>query len=457
MKKILGAFTLILAGCATGPAYQVPAAPLPAEFKEAQGWQPAAPADLLEKGSWWELFGDATLNELARQVEVNNQNVAAAEARYAQARAAVAEQRASLFPVVTLDASANRSGGGGDARTGNQYRVNIGASWEPDVWGRLRAGVSGAEASAQASAADLAAARLAAQGELAANYIGLRLADAQLALLGETVEGYQRVLQITHNRLNAGVAPSSDLLQAQTQLANASADRLSVQRQRAQLEHAIAILLGKAPADFSLQPSPWALQVPDIPAGLPSTLLERRPDIAAAERRVAAANAQIGIARSAYFPSLSLGGSYGVAGSQLGGLFSASNTLWSLGLSAAQAVFNAGATGARVDQASAARDVAVATYRETVLKSLADVEDQLAASKVLAQQQSLRETSATAASQVEQQMLNRYRAGQVGYTEVVTAQVTALNARRALLQAQADRQSTAVALVQALGGGWHPR
>lgn len=457
MKKILGAFTLILAGCATGPAYQVPAAPLPAEFKEAQGWQPAAPADLLEKGSWWELFGDATLNELARQVEVNNQNVAAAEARYAQARAAVAEQRASLFPVVTLDASANRSGGGGDARTGNQYRVNIGASWEPDVWGRLRAGVSGAEASAQASAADLAAARLAAQGELAANYIGLRLADAQLTLLGETVEGYQRVLQITHNRLNAGVAPSSDLLQAQTQLANASADRLSVQRQRAQLEHAIAILLGKAPADFSLQPSPWALQVPDIPAGLPSTLLERRPDIAAAERRVAAANAQIGIARSAYFPSLSLGGSYGVAGSQLGGLFSASNTLWSLGLSAAQAVFNAGATGARVDQASAARNVAVATYRETVLKALADVEDQLAAGKVLAQQQSLRETSATAASQVEQQMLNRYRAGQVGYTEVVTAQVTALNARRALLQAQADRQSTAVALVQALGGGWHPR
>jgi NodT family efflux transporter outer membrane factor (OMF) lipoprotein len=271
------------------------------------------------------------------------------------------------------------------------------------------------------------------------------------------VEGYQRVLQITQNRVNAGVAPSSDLLQAQTQLANASADRLTQQRQRAQLEHAIAILLGKAPADFTLAPAPWTLQVPDVPLGLPSTLLERRPDIAAAERRVAAANAQIGIARSAYFPSLSLGGSYGVAGSQLGGLFSASNTLWSLGLSAAQAVFNAGATGARVDQASAARDAAVATYRQSVLDALADVEDQLVASRVLAQQQSLRETSAAAASQVEQQMLNRYRAGQVGYTDVVTAQVTALNARRALLQAQADRQSTAVALVQALGGGWHAR
>ncbi|WP_426338802.1 efflux transporter outer membrane subunit [Pseudoduganella sp. S-14] len=454
MRKMLGAFTLVLAGCATGPDYHTPNAPLSAEFKEAQGWQPAAPADLLKKGPWWELFGDATLSALARQVEVDNQNVAAAGARYAQARAAVAEQRAALFPVVTLDASASRNGGG-DARAGNQYRVNIGASWEPDVWGRLRAGVSGAQASAQASEADLAAARLAAQGELAVNYIGLRLADAQLALLGETVEGYQRVLQITQNRVNAGVAPSADLLQAQTQLANASADRLTVQRQRAQLEHAIAILLGKAPADLTLAPAPWTLQVPQIPAGLPSTLLERRPDIAAAERRVAAANAQIGIARSAYFPSLSLGGSYGVAGSQLGGLFSASNTLWSLGLSAAQTVFNAGATGARIDQASAARDVAAAAYRQSVLNALAEVEDQLAASKVLAQQQSLRETSANSASQVEQQMLNRYRVGQVSYTEVVTAQVTALNARRALLQAQADRQTTAVALVQALGGGWH--
>jgi len=455
MRKIFGVMTLALAGCATGPAYQKPSAPVSAEFKEAQGWQPAAPADLLEKGPWWELFGDATLNALASQVEVNNQNVAAAQARYAQARAVVAEQRASLFPQVTLDAGVNRSGGGGAQRAGNQYKVNIGGSWEPDVWGRLRAGVSGAQASAQASAADLAAARLSALGELAANYIGLRLADAQLALLKETVEGYQRVLQITQNRVNAGVAPTSDLLQAKTQLANASADLLTQQRQRAQLEHAIAILLGKAPGDFALEAAPWALQLPDIPAGLPSTLLERRPDIAAAERRVAAANTQIGIARSAYFPSLSLSGNYGVAGGQAGGLFSASNTLWSLGLSAAQTLFNAGATGARVDQASAARDIAVANYRQSVLGALAEVENQLAASKILAQQQELRATSANSAIQVEQQMLNRYRAGQVSYTEVVTAQVTALNARRSLLQAQADRQSTAVALVQALGGGWH--
>jgi len=454
MKKILGAASLALAACTTGPAYERPAAPVPAHYKQADGWQPAAPGDLLDKGPWWELFGDPVLNQLAVAVAIDNQDLAGAAARYAQARAIVAEQRAALFPVVSLDASASRSGGGGEQRTANQYRVSLGAGWEPDLWGRLRAGVGAAQAGAQASAAELAAARLSAQGELAANYIGLRLADAQLVLLAETVEAYERVLQITQNRVNAGIAQKSDLLQAQTQLANARAERLGVTRQRAVLEHATAVLLGKAPADFTLAPAPWSLQVPQVPPGLPSTLLERRPDIAAAERRVAAANAQVGIARSAYFPHLSLGGSYGVAGGAAAGLFSASNTLWSLGLSAAQAVFNAGATGARVEQAGAARDAAIAAYRQAVLVALADVENQLAATRILAQQQALRQGAADAASQVEQQMLNRYRAGQVAYTEVVTAQTAALNARRALLQVQADRQTVAVALVQALGGGW---
>jgi NodT family efflux transporter outer membrane factor (OMF) lipoprotein len=445
---------LLCSACAVGPAYQVPATPLPTQFKEAQGWQAAAPADALERGPWWELFGDPTLNELAAAVDVNNQNVALAVARYAQARALVAEQRAALMPLVNLDGSATRSGGGGKTATGNQYRVTIGASWEPDIWGRLQAGSQAAQASAQASAADLAAARLAAQGELAANYIALRLADTQLALLDATVAGYQRVQDITANRVAAGVAGQSDLLQAQTQLANAQADRLGVQRQRAQLEHAIAVLLGKAPADFSLAPGTWQLQVPQLPPALPSTLLQRRPDIAAAERRVAAANSQIGIARAAYFPSLSLGANGGVGAAAAAGLFSASNTLWSLGLSAAQTLFNGGATGARVEQASAARDAAIAQYRQSVLSAFADVENQLAAGAVLAQQQGLRRTAAQAAAQVEQQMLNRYRAGQVGYTEVVTAQVTALNAQRALLQAQADHTTTAVALIQAVGGGW---
>jgi len=451
------AATALLSGCALTPAYDVPSTPQPAAFKEAQGWQPAAPADALERGPWWELFGDPLLNELAASIAVNNQNVAAAAASYAQARAIVAEQRSALFPVVSLAGSADRSGGGGDTRTGNQYRVNIGGSWEPDLWGRLRAGVSGAQASAQASAAELASARLSAQGELAANYIALRQADATRQLLETTVAGYERVQQITLNRFNAGIAAKSDLLQAQTQLANARADLLTIQRQRAQLEHAIAILLGKAPAEFALAPAPWSLQAPEVPVGVPSTLLERRPDIAAAERRVAASNAQIGIARSAYFPALNLSASAGFGATAAAGLFSASNSLWALGLSAAQTVFNAGATGARVDQATAARDIAIAQYRQTVLNAFADVEDQLSAARVLGEQQALRRAASEAADQVEQQMENRYRAGQVSYTEVVTAQVTALNARRALVQSQADRQTTAVALIQALGGGWHAR
>jgi outer membrane protein TolC len=498
-----------LSGCAVGPQYQVPATPQAAAFKEAGGWAPAAPADMLERGPWWTLFGDPVLNGLAASIEVSNQNVAAAAASYAQARALVAEQRAQLFPAVDLTGSANRSGGGGATRTASAYRVNLGGSWEPDVWGRLGAASSAAGASAAASAADLAAARLSAQGELAANYFALRQADAQKALLDATVQGYERVLQITQNRFNASIAAKSDVLQAETQLANARIDLISITRQRAQLEHAIAVLLGKAPAEFTLAPLPQAASlalpslpaqpaaaaplpgasparqpdgsgrivmapplvyaspdgaepaawggavVPAIPAVVPSALLQRRPDIAAAERRVAAANEQIGIARAAYFPNLNLSASYGFGASAASGLFNASNSLWSLGLSAAQTLFDAGATRARVAGAEASRDAAIARYRQTVLAAFADVEDQLAASRALEQQQAHRRTAAAAADQVEQQMLNRYRAGQVGYTDVVQAQVTALNARRALLQAQADRQTTAVALIQSLGGGWH--
>ncbi len=446
----------VASGCAVAPAYRVPTVAQPDAYKEAQGWQPAAPADTLERGPWWTLFGDPVLNELAAAVEVSNQNVAAAAAAYAQARALVSEQRAALFPVVDLNGSATRSGGGGDTRSASQYRMNIGGSWEPDVWGKLRAGTDSAGAAAQASAADLAAARLSAQGELAADYFALRQADAQKTLLDATVEGYQRLLTITTNRFNAGLAARSDVLQAQTQLASARIDQSTVVRQRAQFEHAIAVLVGQPAGAFTLAPAPWSMTVPEIPAGVPSTLLQRRPDIAAAERRVAAANAQIGIARAAYFPSLNLTASYGVGAGQAAGLFNASNSLWSLGLSAAENLFNAGATAARVGGAEAGRDAAIAHYRQTVLAAFADVENQLAASRTLASQQELRRAASEAADQVEAQMLNRYRAGQVAYTEVVTAQNTALAARRALVQAQADRQSTAVALIQALGGGWRP-
>ncbi|HEX8407049.1 MAG TPA: efflux transporter outer membrane subunit, partial [Duganella sp.] len=328
-------------------------------------------------------------------------------------------------------------------------------SWEPDIWGRLRAGTNSARANLQASEADLAAARLSAQGELATNYFLLRQTDAEKALLDATTEGYERVLQITQNRFDAGVTAKSDLLQAQTQLANARIDQVSLVNQRANLEHAIAVLLGKAASDFALAPAPWNVVVPDVPAGVPSTLLQRRPDIAAAERSVAVANEQIGIARAAYFPSLNLTGSYGVGSNAASGLFNASNSLWSLGLSAAQTLFDAGAITARVAGAEASRDAAIARYRQTVLTAFADVENQLSATRALAQQQGLRRVASEAADQVEAQMLNRYRAGQVGYTDVVTAQTTALNARRALVQSQADRQTVAIALIQSLGGGWH--
>jgi len=455
--------SLLASGCAVTPAYQLAATPQPASYKEtaseaekaAAGWTVAAPADMLERGPWWQLFGDPVLDQLVASIDVSNQNVAAAVASYTQARALVQQQRAGVFPSVDLSGSATRSGGGDRTTTANQYRASIGASWEPDIWGKLGAGVDNAQAGLQASAAELAAARLSAQGELATNYFSLRQTDAQKALLDATTEGYARVLQITRNRFEAGIAARSDLLQAETQLANARIDQLTLTRQRSTLEHAIAVSLGKAASEFSLPPAPWQMVVPDVPAGVPSTLLQRRPDIGAAERRVAAANAQIGVARSAYFPALNLTASFGYAAGSTAGLLNASNNLWSLGLSAAQTLFDAGATQARVAGAQAQRDAAIAQYRQSVLTAFADVENQLAATRVLAQQQDLRKAASTAADQVEAQMLNRYRAGQISYSEVVTAQNTALTARRALVQAQADRQTTAIALIQALGGGWH--
>jgi NodT family efflux transporter outer membrane factor (OMF) lipoprotein len=448
--------SLALAGCAVGPNYERPAVESPAAFKEGQGeWVRAVPADTLERGPWWDLFSDPQLSELASQVEVSNQNVAAAVAGYAQARALVAQQRASLFPSVTLDAGANRSGGGGATPTRGNYQVSIGGSWEPDVWGRLSRGVEGATAGAQASLADLQAATLSAQGELAVQYFNLRQNDVQYALLAQTIEGYQRTLTIASNRYKAGIAARTDVLQAQTQLANAQADQLGVERQRAVLEHAIAVLTGKAPANFSLPArATWQAVVPDVPFGVPSTLLQRRPDIAGAERRAAQANDQIGIAEAAFFPSLSLSGSVGSSAAAIGDLFKASSLVWSLGASLAQTVFNAGATRARVEGAQAALEQAAARYRQTVLSAFQDVEDQLVASRILQSQLVLREQAEQAANLVEQQVLNRYQAGQVSYTEVVTAQVTALNARRAVAQARSDRQVATVALIQALGGGW---
>lgn len=447
---------LLLAGCANlAPNYEVPDVDTPVAFKEGQGaWVPAAPADLLERGPWWELFDDPVLSALADQASVTNQNVAQAVGAYQQARALTRGQRASLFPQVNLDAGSNRSGGP-DTPTRSTYRVSIGASWEPDVFGRLRLGIENARAGEQASAADLAAATLAAQGEVATDYFGLRETDVLLALQRQTIAGYQRSLQITRNRYEAGVVAKTDVLQAQSQLANAQADLLALERQRGNYEHAIAVLVGRAPANFAIAPDPkWSVKVPSLPPVLPSTLLQRRPDIAAAERAVAAANASVGIARAGYYPDLTLTGSLTSSAARIGDLFSASSLVWAVGSSLAQTLFDGGATAARVDASRAQLNQAAARYRQAVLSAFQDVEDQLLAIRILREQQALRAQASRDADLVEQQVLNRYQVGQVVYTEVITAQIQAASARRALVQSQIDRQIAAVALIQATGGGW---
>ena len=452
-----------LAGCAVGPPYQRPDAPSSPTFKEAPvdggaTWFPAAPADAIDRGDWWRLFDDPELSRLATQVDSANQTVAAAVASYRQAQALVREARASYFPTASLSLGGQRSGGGRSgtttSSTGTSFDASVGADWAPDFWGRVGGAVEGARASEQASAADLAAARLSAQGEMATDYFSLREADFEADLLTKTIDGYERALQITQNRYAAGIVPKTDVLQAQTQLATTRSSLATVRANRARFEHAIAVLTGQAPGRFSITVATWNEVVPAIPLGVPSALLQRRPDIASAERQVAAANAQIGVERSAYFPSLTLSASLGNGGSRIGDLLRVSNALWTVGASVAQTLFDAGAISARVSAAEASRDAAAARYRQTVLAAFQGVEDQLTNVRSQAEQAELLKQASDAADQTEQQILNRYRAGQLSYTDVVTAQASALAARRALVQVAVNRQISAIALIQALGGGW---
>ncbi len=477
---LLAAF--LLASCAVGPNYVRPSAPTPPAFKEAEGWIVAQPNDAAPRGDWWTLFNDPVLNQLESQVEISNQNLAAAEAAYRQARAAVAEQRAALFPTVDLTGSAQRSksnntisfpttptSGAGGTGTGtgttttptvssgarNSFQLAVGASWEPDLWGQIRRQIEAAGAQASASAADLANARLSAQSTLAVDYISLRADDELKRLLDQTVEGYQRSLKIAQNQYNAGITAKSDLLSAQSQLASAQAQATDLGNQRAQMEHAIAVLIGKAPAELTIAPATsWTLATPDVPLAVPSVLLQRRPDIAAAERAVAAANAQIGVQVAAYFPTVSLSGQYGVQSSAISSLFNASSTFWSLGANVAETLLDFGARHARVQEAKAAYDQAVAQYRQTVLAAFQEVEDDLAADRVLGQEIPYRLQASQAADQSEQIALNQYRAGTTDYTTVVVAQATALSARQSLLTTQSSRVAAATQLITALGGGW---
>lgn len=449
------AAALALAGCMVGPNYSRPTITLAPSFKE-QGWTPIRPADLSARGDWWTIFNDPTLDALEARVNISNQNVAAAEAAYRQAQALVAEQRAALFPVVTLNASGTRTGTGAAGGSAvSTYRVNGDATWALDVWGAIRRSIEGARANAQASEATLAGARLSAQATLATDYFDLRQTDAQIALLTETVTAYKRSLKIASDKYNAAIAPHSDVLQAQSLLATTQAQLVNLGNSRAAFEHAIAVLSGQTPETFSLPPDPkWSGTIPPVPPTIPSALLERRPDVATAERQAASASAQIGVQVAAYFPNVTLTGSGGFLGAGVGHLFTASNSVWSYGVSAAETLFNAGLTSARVRAARATYDQTVALYRQTVLAALQQVEDQLAATRVLADEHDYRQSAANDADLAATMVLNQYREGQVDYTSVVTAQVNALSAKQAVVQLVGARQNAAVALIQAIGGGW---
>ncbi|HEV2265460.1 MAG TPA: efflux transporter outer membrane subunit [Stellaceae bacterium] len=454
---ILG-LALALAACSVGPDYQRPSAPTTAAYKEAADWKPATPEAAASGQPWWSIYDDPTLDRLERQIDVSNQNLKAVEAAYRQAVAVVAENRAGFFPSIGIDPAMTRSkpaaGSFGSGRIRNQFSLPVDASWVIDIWGQVRRTVESATATAQADAAQLAAARLSAQATLAQDYFQLRINDAQHKLLEDTVAAYTLQLRITRNKYDAGNVGKSDMAQAQATLENARSQMVALGVARAQLEHAIAVLTGQPPASFALAPVPLALQVPVVPAGVPSTLLERNPTVAQAERQMAAANAQIGVAVAGYFPSLTLTGSYGFTSTMLDTLLHASSLTWSFGPQIAANVFNGGLTTAQVEAAHAAYDESVANYRQAVLTAFQGVEDNLAALKVLQDQGQVQDAAVAAASEAERLILNQYRAGTVDYTSVVTAEATALGDRQTAFGVLQSRLNASVLLVENLGGGW---
>ncbi len=472
-RKIKAMLTLLsalaLAACTVGPDYvrptPTPTAPFPTAFKESAGWKVAQPDDASIGQGWWKLFNDPLLSALEEQVVISNQNVAAAEAQYRQAKALVQAARAGYYPTVTVGPSVTRSqrsgslstagavGGGGPAAS-TDYSLPIDLSWEADIWGRIRRSVEASRDSSQASAADLAAAQLSAQAELAQDYFLLRSQDAQRKLLDETVASYQKAWELTRNRYTSGVAAKSDLLQAETQLKTAKAQAIDLDVQRAQLEHAIALLIGKPASSFSIAVAPVVDVFPAIPAGLPSQLLERRPDIASAERRMAAANAQIGVAKAAYYPKVSLSASAGLEALSLANWFSWPSRFWALGGALSETVFDGGLRRAQTEQARAAYDATVANYRQTVLTGFQEVEDNLAALRILEAEAKAQDDAVNASRETLAVTLNQYRAGIVSYLNVTVAQATALANEKAAVAILARRHTAGVLLIKALGGGW---
>ena len=446
-----------LAGCTAGPDYRRPEVASPQSYRWAgSDWKRAQPGDTLPRGNWWEIFGDPQLNALAQRVEISNQNLRAAEARFRQAQALVRQARAEFFPTIAGSAGADRSRSPGTpARTGSSYELALDASWEPDLWGRVRRSVEAGEAAAQASAADLESARLSALTALAQSYIALRTVDAQTQLLKDTVAAFQRSLDLTRNRYAVGVAAKADVVLAEVQVTGAQADLVELGVQRAQLEHAIALLVGEPASTFSVPPASFKVAMPAIPAGVPSELLERRPDIAAAERRVAAANARIGVAESAFYPSLVLSATGGLRNARFADLLSAPSRFWALGATLAQLLFDGGERQAVTDQARAAYDEEVALYRQTVLTGFQEVEDSFATLKILEEEAALQDAVVRGARQSVEFALNQYKAGTVNFLSVIVLQAAALNHERTAVNLAGRRFAASVALVKALGGGWN--
>ncbi|ART51251.1 RND transporter [Acidovorax carolinensis] len=462
-KVFLLMISALLTACSTPPPHERPALDVPTTYKQGvQGsavWQTAQPQDSVP-GAWWTLFADPALDALQERAASGNQNVALAVARLRAARAALDSAGAAGLPSLGATASSTRARSGTtadnttQARTRNSQALGLNASWELDLWGRLSGGVDAARASAQASADDLAAARLSVQATVAQTYFALRAAEAQVLLLDDTLTAYERSWQLTRNRQRAGVASAADVAQAEAQYKSTQVQRLEAQTSRAQLEHALAALTGQAPAALSVPATASLPAPPTVPAQLPSRLLERRPDIAAAQQRVAAANAQIGVAQAAFFPAITLSGAAGYRGTELSSLLNAPNLFWSLGPALAVSLFDGGARSAAVESARATHDQAVASYRQTVLTALQEVEDNLAAATALEREQQLQAEAVAAAQRALDVVGNQYRAGTVGYLNVLTAQTTVLSAQRNLIDVRSRRLAAVNMLLKNVAGSW---
>jgi NodT family efflux transporter outer membrane factor (OMF) lipoprotein len=420
---------ILLAACAVGPDYHRPSAPVPARFKEAEGWKPGEPKEAASGTEWWSVYEDPALDALEKQVDVSNQTLKASEAAWREAVAVARAAGATLYPTIGISVSGTRSRAGTSAAataTGNQvtgtrvrppayndFSLSGNASWDLDVWGKIRRTIESDVASAKASEADLAAARLSAQATLATDYVDLRVIDEEKRLYDETLADYQRSLQITQNQYKAGIVAKADVITAETQLGGAQSQQIALGVQRAQLEHTVAVLIGRPPADFSIEPATFGAAVPVAPVGVPSSLLERRPDVAESERKMAAANAQVGVAIAAYFPSLTLTGSDGFSSTALSGLIKTPNNVWSFGGTLSETVLDFGSRKYQVQQARAAYDETVAMYRQTVLTAFQQVDDELAALRILEQQYAVADQTVKSANLAVQLTLNEYKAGTV--------------------------------------------